>query len=122
MNRRSPNKFSAVRTVVDGIKFDSKMEARRYSELKLLERAGVIKGLRPHPRFALLVNHELIGHYTPDSSYIEGKTYTVEDVKSRPTRTTDYVLRSKLFRALYPHIRFVEIGVTGRPAPEAASP
>lgn len=37
------NKYKAVKTTVDGIKFDSKAEARRYTQLKLLERAGQIQ-------------------------------------------------------------------------------
>ena len=36
------NKYHAIKTTVDGITFDSRAEARRYRELKLLERAGVI--------------------------------------------------------------------------------
>ena len=40
------NKFSAQRVEVDGISFDSKKEARRWGELKLLERAGEIIDLR----------------------------------------------------------------------------
>ena len=32
------NKYHAKKTTVDGIEFDSKLEANRYCELKLLER------------------------------------------------------------------------------------
>lgn len=42
-------------TVVDGIKFRSKREARRYGELKLLERAGEIKDLELQPEFTFLL-------------------------------------------------------------------
>jgi len=35
------SKYNSVKTVLDGITFDSKKEARVYSELKLLVRAGV---------------------------------------------------------------------------------
>jgi hypothetical protein len=45
--------FGAVKTIVDGIKFDSGHEARRYSDLKLLERAGEISDLELQPRFRL---------------------------------------------------------------------
>lgn len=39
------SKMGNIQTVVDGIKFDSRREARRYAELKLLLRAGIIKDL-----------------------------------------------------------------------------
>lgn len=47
------SKYRAVPTVVDGIRFASQKEARRYQELKLLERAGEIRGLVLQPRFPL---------------------------------------------------------------------
>jgi hypothetical protein len=50
---RRPNNFGARKTVVDGITFDSRREARRYSELKLLERAHEIEALELQPRFPL---------------------------------------------------------------------
>ena len=36
------SKYGAVSTSVDGIWFASKLEAQRYSELKLMEKAGAI--------------------------------------------------------------------------------
>ena len=36
-------KYANVRTQVDGIWFDSKLEARRYVELKLLQRTGQVE-------------------------------------------------------------------------------
>lgn len=39
------SKYGAVPTVVDGVRFDSKREAKRYAELKLLQRAGEISAL-----------------------------------------------------------------------------
>jgi len=51
--RRS--KYGAIRTTVDGITFDSKREAQRYRELKLLEKAGEIWDLELQPEFPLYV-------------------------------------------------------------------
>lgn len=45
------NKYSNKITLVDGIKFDSKAEAKRYKELKLMEQAGLIKSLVLQPKF-----------------------------------------------------------------------
>lgn len=39
-------KFGAIPTVVDGIRFDSKREAARWAELRLLQRAGEISDLQ----------------------------------------------------------------------------
>ena len=50
---RNRNKFRAQKTVVDGITFDSKREAKRYGELRLLERAGDICDLELQPRYWL---------------------------------------------------------------------
>jgi hypothetical protein len=36
-------KYSNVRVLVDNIRFDSKLEARRYGELKLLQAAGQVE-------------------------------------------------------------------------------
>ena len=48
------NKYGARKTRVDGIEFDSKREADRYRELKLLEKAGRIDGLRLQVKFELI--------------------------------------------------------------------
>lgn len=42
----SYSKYKAKKTIVDNITFDSKKEANRYCELKLLERAKVISNLQ----------------------------------------------------------------------------
>jgi len=91
------NKFNARKTVVDGITFDSQAEAARWSELRLLEKAGKIHSLTHHVRYALLApvlnaDHqsdadfepfEPIGHYEADFCYYckDVKNYIVEDVK-----------------------------------------
>lgn len=46
-------KYRNVKTEVDGIQFDSLKEARRWGELRLLEKAGHIRGLRRQARIAL---------------------------------------------------------------------
>lgn len=63
------NKYFAKKTVVDGIKFDSMKESRRYTELKLLERAGKISELKLQPSFDLKVNDVLVCKYVADFSY-----------------------------------------------------
>jgi hypothetical protein len=90
-----PHKYRAVRTTVDGVTFASKAEARRYAELKLLEKAGEIHGLTLQPGFPLVAQSPLeslptkLGDYRADFLYCRCKkrggggkhTWVVEDVK-----------------------------------------
>lgn len=48
------NKYHAQKVEFDGKRFDSRREARRYAELRLLERAGEITGLRTQVPFELI--------------------------------------------------------------------
>lgn len=98
-----PSKYRARKTVVDGITFDSKREAKRYQELKLLERAGAIRDLKRQVRYELIPAFDVDGkHYRP-TSYVADFVYTdcktgtevVEDVKG--VRTDVYRLKSKMF-------------------------
>ncbi|MDE6182522.1 MAG: DUF1064 domain-containing protein [Eubacteriales bacterium] len=47
------NKYNNKKIKIDGIKFDSKAEAKRYQQLKLMEQAGLIKDLVLQPKFLL---------------------------------------------------------------------
>lgn len=96
------SKFSNIRTEVDGIEFASKKEARRYGELKLLERAGRITGLKVQPSFPLDVNGKPICRYVGDFEYqTSAGDRIVEDVKSPITRKHPvYRLKAKLFEAV----------------------
>lgn len=48
------SKYHSKKTSVDGIIFDSKKEAKRYRELKLLEQAGEIANLRRQVKYTLI--------------------------------------------------------------------
>ena len=97
-------KYGNRRTEVDGLVFASAAEARRYGELRLLERAGRIAGLEVQPRYRLVVNGVLIGTYVGDFRYEEDTdapdaAEVVEDVKG--VRTPVYRLKKRLLWALY---------------------
>lgn len=85
-------KHGAVRTVIDGERFDSKLEARVWAGLKLREAAGDIKGLRRQVRFSLFaLGGEHLGTYKADFVWLEpGKLQAwdkiVADAKSAHTR------------------------------------
>jgi hypothetical protein len=101
---RAPSKYGAVRTVVDGVSFASKKEARRYSELKLLQRAGEIAELRLQPRYPLVVNGLKVCTYVGDFAYhptFQGATMAQEVVEdAKGFKTPEYKLKAKLFQAL----------------------
>ncbi len=109
------HKYGAVATTVDNIRFHSKAEARRYSELKLLEKAGQIRGLVCQPKFPLSAKvHDapvsvIVGHYVADFEYerleideggFSGRMRRViEDVKGM--KTPLYRWKKKHFEAQY---------------------
>lgn len=98
--KATASKFGNIPTIIDGIRFASKREAKRYWELKMLERAGEIKDLRLQVRFPLVVNSIKIATYVADFCYVakDGKKI-VEDSKGARTRT--YITKKKLMQALY---------------------
>lgn len=79
--QKPKSKFRAVPVVVDGIRFDSKLEAGRWQELKLQERAGEISGLRRQVDFPLDVLDSTLGCYRADFTYTRGGVYVIEDAK-----------------------------------------
>lgn len=90
------NKYNNRKTYVDGIAFDSRKEAKRYQELKLLERGGVISDLDYQVKFELIPKQEgeRPCYYVADFVYTENGKKVVEDVKGK--RTQVYILKRKL--------------------------
>lgn len=62
-------KYKSRKTVVDGITFDSRKEAARYQELKLLERAGKIRSLELQKRFELIPPQRAAGRLAERAAY-----------------------------------------------------
>lgn len=112
---KSYSKYGNKKVIVDGHPFDSMKEARRYKELKLLERAGKIKDLELQPKFELIptvrTEHETLYKvsYYADFRYTDTKTggVVVEDVKGYKTET--YILKKKMLLHKYKGIDFREI-------------
>ena len=114
------NKYYNKKTCIDGIEFDSRKEARRYQELKLMERAGVIKDLKMQVKFELIpAQYETVETgeyykigakkgqpktkdicieesitYYADFVYTEGKNKVLEDTKG--IKTEVYKIKKKL--------------------------
>lgn len=96
------NKYRAIPTVIDGIRFASRSEGARYVELKVLERAGKIAALELQPRYEIDVNGHKICAYVGDFRYLDGGKHgklTVEDRKG--FKTPVFKLKAKLMRAVY---------------------
>lgn len=94
------NKYGNKRTKVDGMVFQSAAEARRYSELKLMERAGAIRDLRLQTSWPLKIGETLICRYRCDFEYwsSDGRQI-VEDVKG--VLTPAYRIKKKLMAAIH---------------------
>ena len=102
------NKYHNKETFYDGIIFQSKKEAQRWAELKLLERAGQIINLERQRKFELIpaikgsrggLKQRAVS-YIADFEYFERKgndwVRVVEDVKSSATKTQVYMIKKKL--------------------------
>ncbi len=116
-------KYHNIKTkTFDGIKFDSRKEARRWWELKLLERAGDIKDLQRQVKYILIpAQYETIERYSKkgerlkdgaklierECSYVADFRYVdlrtdetvVEDTKG--VKTKDYIIKRKLMLFIY---------------------
>lgn len=114
------NKYQSIKTTVNGIMFDSRKEARRYQELLLLQRAGVIRDLKIQVKYVLIpAQYETYerygkkGHklkdgqrllekecaYLADFVYEENGKMIVEDTKG--VKTKDYIIKRKLMLYFY---------------------
>ena len=112
---RTTSKYHSKKVRVDGIEFDSKKEAKRYSELKLLERVGEIKELELQKVFELQPSFKKNGKtyrkttYKADFYYFNNRTgkYIVEDVKGFKTEV--YKLKKKMFEYKYNDLELREL-------------
>ena len=109
------NKYGNKKVIVDGIKFDSVKESRRYIELKLLQRAGEIKDLAMQVSFELQPKYKKNDKTIKSISYIADFVYydlkkkqiIIEDTKGY--RTDVYKLKKKLFEYKYKDLTIKEI-------------
>jgi hypothetical protein len=106
------HKYNAQKVTDDGIIFDSKLEHKRYLQLKTLQAAGAIRELEVHKTYVLIdkeyvrgkperaVKHELDFDYFD----VQEKRRVVEEIKG--VRTAVWVLKRRLFVARYPQIDY----------------
>lgn len=108
------NKYNAVKTESDGIIFDSKFEANKWEELKMLERIGIIKDLQRQVRFVLqdaYVNNQ--GKKIKPITYIADFCYTKDGQKivmdTKGLETEVFRIKKKLFEYKHPEYLFLVI-------------
>ena len=103
--KKSLPKYRNVKTEVDGIKFDSKKEAKRWQELRALQKAGKLRDLAHQWRYFLVPaqtradgKKERRIDYVADFAYVDADGVThVEDVKSPASRKLPaYIIKRKL--------------------------
>lgn len=123
LNRRRGSKYRNRRVNLDGHTFDSKAEARYYSQLKLRKRAGDVKGFKLQPRYRLQdgfdkngVRHRSIDYVADFEIHHNDGSIEVVDVKGYKTQV--FRIKQKMFEKKYPYKlsivqwqkgRFVEI-------------
>lgn len=104
------HKYGAKKTNLDGITFDSKMEAEYYQLLKVLQKMKAITELEIHPTFELLEETTLPNgkkirgiKYKADFQFQKDGEQIVVDVKG--VKTEAFKLKEKLFYHRYPHLQ-----------------
>ena len=99
-------KYNNKKTVVDGITFDSMREAKRYSELKLLELGKCISDLRLQVPYELIpaqlggIRKELPTKYIADFVYFDNELNKTIIADTKGVKTKDYVIKRKLMKLM----------------------
>lgn len=95
------SKYGNRKVVIDGITFASEKEGRKYVDLKTLQHAKQISGLKLQPKFQMRVwpDGKVIGFYKADFEYVENGKRIVMDVKG--FKTAIYKLKKKHVEAQY---------------------
>ena len=106
---KSKSKYRNVPTVIDGLRFSSKAEAARYSELKLLQAANQVRWFIRQPRFDLgngiVYVADFLVLWNADETTFSDTRVTVEDVKG--VETDVFKLKRKLFEAQYGELTLI---------------
>ena len=110
---RRSHKYGAEAVTIDGIRFDSKLEARRWHELHFRLAAGEISDLQRQVHYALHASSgRIVGHYVADFVYLDRDSRRViEDAKG--VRTALYRWKRRHFEAEY-NIQITEIAASTR--------
>lgn len=98
------SKYQNEKITVNEITYDSKLEADRHFQLKILERKGEIKNLKYHKRIELIPKSQYgqAIYYEADFVYETKKgKKVIEDCKCKATKTALYRLKKRLIAERY---------------------
>lgn len=93
------NKYNNIKTVVDGIKFDSKREAYYYLYYKRLQETKIISNLKLQTPIKFDIDGKHIFTYKADFEYEDEYGHHYIDVKG--VETPVFRLKKKLIEAKY---------------------
>lgn len=109
VGEKPKSKYGNRKTEVNGVKFDSKREAERYTVLLMRLQAGEICRLKLQPEFTIME-----AYVKPDGEKIRAQRYradfsyalpsgevVVEDVKTEGTQTRVFINKRKLVEEKY---------------------
>lgn len=98
---KKKSKYGNKKVILDEFEFDSKKEANRYFELKVLMLAGEITDLQLQVEYKFEIDGKKIASYIADFVYKKKEVTIVEDVKSTATRKIAvYRLKKKLMKVI----------------------
>lgn len=107
-------KYKAIKTVIDGYRFDSKAEGSYYLLLKEKQRRGEIQGFKLQPKFVLQESFEKNGKkyrpitYKADFEVIHNDgSIEIIDVKGFVTK--EFAIKLKLFEKRYPDLSLTTV-------------
>lgn len=106
-NTRKRNKYGAIKTYCEDIRHDSKLEAGHAKELRLAQKAGLIRDLEFQKDFVLTVNGKQICIYIVDFYYFHIGDNRWVGADSKGKETAVFKLKFKLTKAIYPAIDWV---------------
>ena len=109
------NKYGSKKIEENGEKFDSKLEYRRWCELAMLEKAGVISELKRQVPFIIAPSVKFCDEkralpsmkYIADFTYMENGVLVVEDAKG--VQTPDFRIKRRLMITVHG----IQIRLTG---------
>ena len=111
------SKYHAEKTTVNGITFASRLEAERYQQLLLLEKADEIQALRLQPEFQINmgwvdpVSGEKIKSrfYVADFMYVDKNESKVIVEDTKGMETAEFRLKWDLVKSIYPQYEFRKV-------------
>lgn len=101
------NKYHNKKIIVNGHKFDSIKEANYYNQLKLLQRAGLIRDLELQKTFILQPSFKLNNKtrrqitYKADFTYFSNEDNKIHVIDVKGFKTDVYNIKKKMFEYKY---------------------